>query len=100
MKRPKWSGLGRITPAERDRVCTCLDGASIYQKCEWVLLYNLKSWTEAKSIMSFSVKSLFGVFALMTSTLNENGNNLLFCPTHCNDIELCPYHYEFHLNRK
>ena len=55
---------------------------------------------EAKIIMSFSVKSLFGVFALMTSTLNENGNNLLFCPAHCNDIELYPYHYEFHLNRK
>ena len=50
--------------------------------------------------MSFSVKSLFGVFALMTSTLNENGNNLLFYSTHCNDIELYPYHYEFHLNRK
>ena len=32
MKRPKCSELGRITPAERDRVCTCLDGASIHQK--------------------------------------------------------------------
>lgn len=32
MKRLKWSGLGRITPAERDRVCTCLDGVVSIKK--------------------------------------------------------------------